>query len=317
MTQKYKVAHDSTLLEYLFEIFEGQSRTGVKAYLKDERVIVNGENTTAFDAPLRKGDRIEILSKGQSIGREMKIGAKENLEKNGVRIVFEDEHIIVINKNAGLPTISPKSSGKGGRRQVSAYSLLTDYMHTEKRADIKAGTGSYKASSRVFIVHRIDRDTSGLVLFAKDEYTKNLMQSKWDEMVYERKYTAVLEGRLETESGRIESWLTENEKSLKMASSPIPVEGGLHAVSYFRVVEYRKRCTVAEFELETGRKNQIRVHASQVLKHPIIGDKKYDSGSNFGGRIALHARTLVFRNPYGGQTMRFESPIPMEFNKLK
>lgn len=317
MAQKYRVSHDSSLLNYLFEIFPEQSRTGVKAYLKDGRIIVNGENITAFDWPLKSGDCIELMSKGASIGRDMKIGAKESLESDGVHIVYEDEHIIVIDKNAGLPSISQKSSSKDARRSKSAYSLLTDYMHTEKRANIKSGEGDYKASSRVFIVHRLDRDTSGLLMFAKDEYTKQLLQSKWDEMVLERKYVAVVEGRVDQPSGRIESWLTENEKSLKMSSSKTPEGGGLHAVSYFKTIENRNRSTVLEFELETGRKNQIRVHASYELGHPIIGDKKYGSTANFAGRIALHARTLVFKNPYGGRIMRFESPVPKEFDRLK
>ena len=315
MAQIFIINNDSTLLNCLYELFPGQSRTGVQAYLKDRRVIVTKKNISAFDYPVKKGDTIEILSKGASIGREMKLEAKDILARNGVRIIYEDEHLIVIDKNAGLPSIAPKS--KSDRRVKSAYSLLTDYMHTEKRANIKSGEGDYKASSRVFVVHRLDRDTSGLLLFAKDEYTKQLMQSKWNEMVLERKYIAVLEGRPDKDSGRIESWLSENEKSLKVSSSPVPVEGGQHAVSYFKVLEARKRCCVVEFELETGRKNQIRVHASKVLGKPIIGDKKYDAVSGFKGRIALHAKTLVFRNPYGGMTMSFESPVPVEFDYLK
>lgn len=315
MSQRFKVTHDSALLNYLFEIFPGQSRTGVKAYLKDGRVLVNGENRTAFDWPLKSGDGLEIISKGASIGRDMKIGATESLRKNGIEIVFEDEHLIVIVKNAGVPTVSTRSS-KDGIREKSAYSLLTDYMHTEKRADIKAGTGDYKAPSRVFIVHRLDRDTSGLLVFAKDEYTKNLMQSKWTEMVLERKYIAVVEGLVSQKEGRLESWLTENEKSLKMTSSPTD-DGGLHAVSYYKVINEGKRFSTLAFELETGRKNQIRVHSSEMLGHPIVGDKKYGSTLSFGGRIALHAQTLVFRNPYGGRILRFEAPVPQSFERLK
>ncbi len=315
MAQKFRVSEDSPLLEYLFIKFPGQSRTGVKAYLKDSRVIVNGECRTAFDWPLHKGDTLEILSKGASIGRDMKDDALETLRKHGVSIVFEDEHLIVIDKNAGLPTISAGKS-KDGRRNVSAYSLLTDYMHTEKRADIKAGTGSYAASSRVFIVHRLDRDTSGLLVLAKDEYTKNLMQSKWEEMVFERKYIAVVEGRIGQKEGRVESWLTENEKSLKMSTSPVD-NGGLHAVTYYKVTEEGGKFSRVEFQLETGRKNQIRVHSAEVLGHPIVGDKKYGSRLNFGGRIALHAQTLVFRNPYGGRVLSFESPVPQTFDRLK
>lgn len=315
MAQKFIVKQDSPLLEYLFTVFSGQSRTGIKAYLKDERILVNGENRTAFDWPLHKGDTLEVISKGASIGREMKTGATELLQKQGIEIIYEDEHLIVIEKNAGVPTVSLKTS-KDGPRVKSAHALLTDYMHTEKRANLKAGTGDYKDSSRVFIVHRLDRDTSGLLVFAKDEYTKNLMQSKWSEMVLERKYLAVVEGRLPQKSGRIESWLTENEKSLKMASSPVD-NGGLRAVTHFKVLEEGKKFSTVEFELETGRKNQIRVHAAYELGRPIVGDRKYGSGLAFGGRIALHARTLVFQNPYGGRILRFESPVPEGFSRLK
>lgn len=315
MAQKYTVTHDSPLLEYLFELFQGQSRTGVKAYLKNDRVLVNGESRTSFDWPLKKGDRLEVISKDASIGRDMKTDAVETLQKNGISIVYEDEHLLVIEKNAGMPTVSTRSSNNGSRDK-SVYSLLTDYMHTEKRANIKVGTGDYRSSSRIFIVHRLDRDTSGLIVFAKDEYTKNLMQSKWDEMVLERRYTAVIEGHIAQKEGRIESWLTENDKSLKMSSSPTD-DGGLHAVTRFNVLEENKKFTWISFELETGRKNQIRVHAAQELGHPIVGDKKYGSTLNFKGRIALHAQTLVFRNPYGGRILRFESPLPQIFEGLR
>ena len=314
MAQKYTVSHDSSLLEYLFELFPDQSRTGVKSYLKNARVSVNGETNTSFDCPLRKGDRIEIMSKGASIGRDMKTGAKEQLLKQGIRIVYEDEHLIVIDKNAGVPTIAVRKS-TADTKQKTAYSLLTDYMHTEKRAGIKDGTGNYRSPSRVFIVHRLDRETSGLLVFAKDEYTKNLMQSKWNETVIERKYEAVIEGRLPQKAGRMESWLSENEKSFKMSSSPID-NGGLHAVTHYRIIDENSRFSKVVFELETGRKNQIRVQAAEVLGHPIVGDRKYGSNLNFGGRIALHASILALRNPYGGQILRFESPLPQSFGRL-
>lgn len=315
MAQRFKVTHDSPLLEYLFGIFPDQSRTSVKAYLRDDRIVVNGENRTAFDWPLRTGDTLEVLSKGASIGRDMKIGAREALQRQGITIVFEDEHIIVIDKNAGVPSISTRSQKSEGREK-SAYSLLTDYMHTEKRANIKAGTGAYRDSSRVFVVHRLDRDTSGLLLFAKDERTKDLLQSKWQELVLERTYTAILEGHPKERQGTIQSWLTENEKSMKMSSSPVD-NGGMRAVTRFEVIEDTSRYSKVLFELETGRKNQIRVHAADVLGHPIVGDRKYGASTSFNGRIALHAGRLVFRNPYGGKVESFESPLPDSFKKLK
>ena len=138
MAQRFTVPRDSSLLECLFELFPQQSRTGVKAYLKDGRVIVNGVNRTAFDWLLKKGDTIEILSKGASIGRDMKEDADSLLRREGISIVFEDAHLIVIDKNAGVPVNSPKNSDSG-RRAKSVQSLMTDYMHTEKRANGERG----------------------------------------------------------------------------------------------------------------------------------------------------------------------------------
>ena len=314
MAQRFTVSNDSSLLNCLFELFPQQSRTGVKAYLKDGRVLVNGENRTAFDWPLKAGDTIEILSKGASIGRDMKEDASSLLRREGISIVYEDAHLIVIDKNAGVPTTTQKSS-RDGKRAKSVQSLMTDYMHTEKRANIKAGTGSYRDSSRVFLVHRLDRDASGLMLLAKDEYTKELLQSKWNDLVLDLTFTALLEGCPEQKSGRIESWLTENPKSLKMMSSPED-DGGMRAVTRFHVADERNRFAVVEFRLETGRKHQIRVHAAEVLGHPVAGDRKYGSSVSFGGRTALHASSLTLRNPYGGEILRFSSPLPAAFGRI-
>lgn len=314
MAQRFFVPHDSSLLNCLFELFPQQSRTGVKAYLKDGRVLVNGQNRTAFDWPLKAGDTIEIISKGASIGRDMKEDAESLLGREGISVVYEDAHLIVIDKNAGVPVSATKNAS--GRRMKSVQSLMTDYMHTEKRANIKAGTGSYKDSSRIFLIHRIDRDASGLMLLAKDEYTKELIQSKWDELILDITFTALLEGCPEQKSGRIESWLTENPKSLKMMSSPED-DGGMRAVTRYRVTAERSRFCVAEFRLETGRRHQIRVHAAEVLGHPVAGDRKYGSAVSFGGRLALHAGSLAFRNPYGGEVLRFTSPLPAAFGLMK
>ena len=193
MPQKYSVTHDSTLLNCLFEMFPDQSRTGVKAYLKNERVLVNGTSCTAFDFPLRKGDTIEILSKGASIGREMRQTATRSVEHNGVHILYEDDHVIVVDKAPGIPTTAHRTAS--GKFVRSAVSMLNEYVRTGKKADIKAGTGSYNAPSRVFTVHRLESDPSGLILFAKDEYTKNLLQSKWAELVPEYEYASSTDSR--------------------------------------------------------------------------------------------------------------------------
>lgn len=306
---KYTVEHSSPLLKYLYEIMPDQSRTSVKKYLEDRRIQVNGEITGAFDLPLRHGDVINIVPKGVAITESVRIGAREEAELKGVRIIYEDEWIIIIDKKAGVPTI--RQSTKEGD---TAYSILTSYVKAKAGAERHHLKIYGKGPARVFIVHRIDMGTSGLLLFAKDERTKDLLQSKWNSMVLERKYKAVVEGCIAPPVGTVESWLTENEKSFKMSSSPFD-DGGEHAVSHYRITAPGKKYSAVEFELETGRKNQIRVHC-QVLGHPIAGDRKYGASSNPIRRLALHAATLVFRHPHTNEVMRFTSPVPKEFDSI-
>lgn len=231
-----------------------------------------------------------------------------------LKIVYEDEWIIAVDKPAGLLTMST-----GHPDETTAYSLVRDYMQ-----------------ERIFIVHRLDRDTSGLLIFAKDAETKEALQSNWQEAVLERKYVALLEGRIEDEEGWIETWLYENDKSMKVHCYPIDIrdledarEGRCtyakrnrwqFSATYCRRIESyqidRKDYTLVEFELETGRKNQIRVH-SQWIGHPVAGDRKYGAQSNPIGRLALHARTLSFIHPWTGKTMKFTSEVPRNFRQSR
>ena len=222
-----------------------------------------------------------------------------------IRIVYEDRWLIVIDKPAGLLTMS---TGKTG--EVTAYTMLTDYL------------------GRVFIVHRLDRETSGLLVFAKDMETKTALQERWDEVVLKRRYHAVLEGDIEDEEGWIETWLHENPKSMMVHCHPFregdsqnrpPQRGWQFACSHCRTIKRGniegKPYTSVEFELETGRKNQIRVH-SQWIGHPIAGDRKYGAETNPIGRLALHASTLSFIHPWTGKTMSFTSKLPKQFKLL-
>lgn len=308
-SMKYIVKHTSPLLGYLYEIMPGQSRTSVKKYLEDSRIQVNGEIVTAFNHPLSEGDSIVLIPKGVAITESVRTGAKEEAASKGVRIIYEDEWIIVIDKKAGVPTIRQST-----KESDTAYSILTSYVKAKAGAERHHLKIYGKGPARVFIVHRIDMGTSGLLVFAKDERTKDLLQSKWSSMVIERKYRAVVEGTITPPNGMVESWLTENAKSFKMNSSPVD-DGGEHAVSHYRTVEPGKRYSAVDFELETGRKNQIRVHC-QDLGHPIAGDRKYGAATNPIKRLALHAATLVFRHPHTNETMRFVSPVPKEFDAI-
>lgn len=318
------VRENTTLLPFLLESFPDRSRTSVKEMLSKGMICIKGERITAFDHPLKKGDKVEILPKGISVARAKKGDAAEALSKKGVRIVYEDSHLLVVDKPSGLPTIDQSGKRSGG---VSLYRLLNEYLRisaasARKEALISGGPVD-RSTPRIWIVHRIDKGTSGILLFAKDERTKDLLQSKWKEMVIERKYIAYVEGFIQ-EGGRIESYLKENDKSLKVTSYDTPVDGAKLAVTRYTPLEhiYKRGSTKTvlwtktEFNLETGRKNQIRVHAA-LIGHPVAGDYKYEASSDPLGRLALHAASLVLRNPYGANVLRFLSPLPEVFNKFE
>ena len=212
-------------------------------------------------------------------------------------ILYEDDCIIVADKPSGLLTMS---TGKEG--EITAYSILTDYVRSAR------GGRNTRDKGRIFIVHRLDRDTSGVIVFAKDEQTKHALQDDWNETILERKYIAAVEGTLEYDEGTVASYLKDNPKSMKVSSSWTD-NGGKYSVTHFKVLRSSGQYSLVEFELETGRKNQIRVHAS-VIGNPVAGDRKYGAASNPFGRLALHAATLSFRHPHTGKILTFTSPVP-------
>ena len=323
--QKFTVAHDSSLLQYLYEIFPTQSKTGVKNMLSKGQVLVNGEQKTAFDQPLFAGDAILVLPKGISMAREDTVNAREAVEKAGVKIVFEDENYIVADKPSGLLTVSTAkgSKSKSGHKEATLYAILNAYVKVQARSrrkeDLISGRNPDRTTAKIWIVHRIDKGTSGLVVFAKNERAKDILQSRWKELVLERRYIAFLEKKVEKESGAIQSWLVENPKSLIVYSYPEEVRDGHLAISHYRVLGFFHRgkflYTKAEFSLESGRKNQIRVHAADI-GHPIAGDEKYGAETDPIRRLALHAATLVFRNPMSNEIVRCKSSLPAAFDKF-
>lgn len=324
--RNFEVNRSAPLLEYLFEILPQTSRTSVKSMLSKGQVQVNGESVTAFDYPLKNGNTVTILPKGVSIARAVREDAKEEVEKSGVKIVFEDDDYIVADKPSGLLTVSTArgSSAKSGRKEKTLYAILNAYVKTsarmQRKEDIAFGEEPDRSTSKIWIVHRLDKGTSGLVIFAKNERAKDLLQSKWKDLVTKRTYTAWLEGRLEKQKGSVQSWLTENPKSLKMYSSAEPTPDGQLAITHFKVLGYGRKgpseYTLAEFSLQTGRKNQIRVHASD-LGHPIAGDEKYGARTNPIHRLALHAGTLEFSHPFSGKNVRLASSLPESFSLIK
>ncbi|MCF0176810.1 MAG: RluA family pseudouridine synthase [Bacteroidales bacterium] len=217
----------------------------------------------------------------------------------GIKIVFEDKWLVVVEKDCGL-----LSMGTGHPGETTAYSLVTAHVRKVSR----------DRHSRVFIVHRLDRDTSGLLVFAKDAGTKQMLQEHWDEAVLEREYVAILEGRMAMEEGEIRTWLREDPVSMTVHCSDHD-NGGRIAVSYLKVLRQGREYSQVSFELETGRKNQIRAHASWI-GHPVAGDRKYGARSNPLNRLCLHARSLVFIHPRTGEKMRFRSNLPRSFKRL-
>ena len=239
-----------------------------------------------------------------------------NGQHNGLKILFEDDWVIVVEKPEGLLTVS---TGRQG--ETTAYSILTDYMRSKTAKGHRQGG--------IYIVHRLDRDTSGLLIFAKDEETRAMLQEGWQDLVTERRYTAIVEGHTADEEGWIETWLYENPKSFKVSCYPLregdykekpPREGWQYASSHCRTVRKGQidgqAYTCVEFELETGRKNQIRVHA-RWIGAPVAGDKKYGAETDPFGRLALHAQELTFIHPWTGKEMKFRAAMPKIFSRVK
>jgi 23S rRNA pseudouridine1911/1915/1917 synthase len=211
------------------------------------------------------------------------------------------------------------SGGKSVHRGKTLYALLNAYVkinaRMQRKEDLVTGKEPDRSTARVWVVQRLDKGSSGLVILAKSERAKDLLQSKWKELVLEYKYVAWLEGNVEKDSGAIQSWLLENPRSLRMISSPVEIKDGQLAITHYKVLQRTKYYSEVEFELETGRKNQIRVHAAE-LGHPVAGDDKYGAQTNPIKRLALHAHTLVFRNPYSQKMVRCTSPLPDSFGRF-
>ena len=215
---------------------------------------------------------------------------------DGISIIHEDEELLVINKDAGVLSMASKSP-----KDRNAYRQLTDYVKFEH------------PGNRIFIVHRLDRDTSGVMIYAKSEAIKETLQQNWHKMVKKRLYTALIEGDLPIDSDTISSWL--NETSAHRVYSTDHDEGGKYATTHFKKIDGNGKYSLLEVELETGRKNQIRVHM-QDIGHPVVGDRKYGSRKNPIHRLGLHATTLEFIHPKTNQLNSYTVPVPASFESM-
>lgn len=284
--ETYNVVEDTTLLQFLIVSMPQRKRTNIKEYLKHNQVAVNEVPISQFDTELHQGDIVKV-----NLTREFRVFYHRRL-----KLVYEDDDIIVVNKGYGL-----LSMGTDKIKDGTAYSIIRDYV---KWKDPR---------NKIFIVHRLDRDTSGLMMFAKSEEAKDAMQHNWNNMVLNRKYLAVVEGHVSQENGIIKSYLAETSQ-YEVYSTQDETQGQL-ALTRYKTLSRGNGYSLLEVELDTGRKNQIRVHMKD-LGHPIIGDRKYGAKTSPIHRLALHAQTLRFVHPITRKEMNFTTPIPSSFASM-
>ena len=282
---RFVVSQEQPLLEFLLENVK-QSRTKIKATLQGRGIKVDGKTVTQFDFTLRPGMKVAVSRSKRN---------QQEFKNRYVKIVYEDRWIIVIEKNIGILSMA------AGHSSLNVKSVLDDYFKKSRQ----------KCTAHV--VHRLDRDTSGLMIYAKDIDTEQALEHDWHNIVYDRRYVAVLSGEMEEDQGTMESWLKDN-KAYITYSSPVD-NGGKLAISHFSVLDRTTEHSLVEFKLETGRKNQIRVHAAD-MGHPVCGDPKYGNGDDPIHRLCLHAWLLCFYHPVTGEPMEFETPVPTAFRQL-
>ncbi len=281
----YTVAEAMPLLEWLLKNV-GQSRSKVKATLQGRGIKVNGKTVSQFDFPLEIGMKVAVSKTKRN---------QQSFKSRYVKIVYEDKWLIVVEKEIGILSMA------AGHSSLNVKSVLDDYFHKSRQ------------KCRAHVVHRLDRDTSGLMVYAKDIDTEQIFEKNWHDIVYDRRYVAVCSGEMEQDDGTIANWLKDN-KAYVTYSSPVD-NGGKYAVTHYHVLDRTTEHSLVEFKLETGRKNQIRVHSAD-MGHPVCGDTKYGNGDDPIHRLCLHAWLLCFTHPVTGEQMEFETKVPVAFRQL-
>lgn len=285
--QEVKATKPGELLDFLMEKQVRKSRNAIKSLLAHKQIKVNGKLVTQYNHELVPGDKVSVMKFNQS---------RKERKLKGLKIVFEDDDLIIVDKEAGFLSVS---TDKEKLRTI--YGVLNEYVKKKSK------------NARVFVLHRLDREVSGFLVFAKSLDLQDVFQKNWDNLVKEYIYTAVVQGKPEQDEGTVVSWLTEN-KNFVMMSSTID-NGGLKSVTHYKVVKSVGRYTLVDFNLETRRKNQLRVQM-QSIGHTIVGDKKYGATDNPIKRIALHVREIALKHPVTGQLLEFKSPIPKVMQQL-
>lgn len=270
---------DDTLYNYLRNNITSKSKNNIKSLLKRELVSVNDKVVTKYDYLLKKNDII-VISNGY------------NTKEETLKILYEDDNIIVIDKPTKMLTISNKNE-----KENTLYRKVSDYLKKDKK--------------KVFVIHRLDFDTSGVIMFAKNQKVQKLYQDNWNNLAKRREYIAIVEG-VTPPKGHIESYLKES-KTLEVYSSK--KKDGLFSITDYETIRHNSKYSMVRVLISTGRRNQIRCHMSDI-NHPIVGDFRYKGKSNILGRLALHAHILIIEDPITHKDFTFSSTIPNEFNDI-
>lgn len=296
---KLTVDAPTELMNFLMSKMGGMTRNSIKLMLGHRQISVNGVIQTRFDCKLNEGDEVVVTT--GVVGKE--------LTHPKLKVIYEDDYLLVVEKKHGLLTVATHPDS----REVTCFSILKRYV---RQKNARAG---------IYVVHRLDRETSGLLVFAKSPDLQHYMRDYWRELVTKRTYMAIAHGIFTEKEGRIQTWLTEDDKTRMVYSSPVD-DGGKLAITNYKVLsettfrrhksEQEEEYSLLELNLETGRKNQIRVHLTGI-GHPVTGDRKYGYNTEPPiDRLALHARVLEFIHPVTEQTLHFETVAPREFVRL-
>lgn len=280
---KFKVKEQNELMKFLIESLPKKNRNNIKSLLKNKQVLVDGAAISQFNHPLNPGQEV-MITESRLSDKDMK----------GIKVVYEDEYLIAVEKASGILSIATNKE-----RDKTAYNMVKNYVKSRNPLE------------KLFIVHRLDRETSGVMIFAKTEEIQQILQTNWQDMVLERTYVAVVEGKVEKDNDTIISYLKENSAFVTFSSDK-EIEGSKKAITHYTVLKRSRGFSLVEAKIETGRKNQIRVHM-QTIGHSVVGDKKYGASTNPLGRLGLHAKSIIFKHPKTGKVLSFQTGIPVKF----
>ena len=281
----FKVKEGAELMEFLMKEMSGISRTRVKALLTNRVVMVDNNIQTQYNFQLKPGMVVKV-------SREKN---KHEFRHKLLDILYEDAYIIVVEKKEGLLSVATER-----QKERTAQHILSEYVKRQH------------PGNRIYVVHRLDRETSGIMMYAKDEKTQRTLRDNWHDIVFDRRYVSIVMGDMEKDQGTVRSWLTD--RTLYVSSCDYD-DGGKLSITHYKTIKRANGYSLVELNLETGRKNQIRVHM-QTLGHPVVGDSRYGCEADPLGRLALHAFKLCFYHPVTGEMMQFETPYPASFKNL-